>query len=246
MGLQRLANARLENFEWRKIKMAKLKEELLGQLSECVVEMEDEEVVDVAKEYLDSGYEAFDGIMEGLVDGMNKASDLYDEEEYFVTDVLLCSDAMYAGLDVLRPALPEEEDDRIKYKAVIGVVEGDTHDIGKNLVKIMMDTAGFEMIDLGRDVSLEKFVDTAVEQEADLICMSTLMTTTMFGMKTVIDMLEEKGIRNQFKIMIGGSPISQKFADEIGADGYSANAVEAVKLAKRLVGIEDEQEEKVC
>ena len=218
--------------------MARSKEELLEALSECVVEMEDEEVVDVANEYLEAGYPAFDGIMDGLVDGMNKASDLYDAEEYFVTDVLLCSDAMYAGLDVLRPHLPADDTGVEKPKVVIGVVEGDTHDIGKNLVKIMLDTAGFEMYDLGRDVPLDNFVDKAVEVGASIICMSTLMTTTMIGMKTVIDKLKERGIRDQFKIMVGGSPISQKYADEIGADGYSVNAVEAVKLAKRLMGIE--------
>ena len=217
--------------------MARSKEELLEALSECVVEMEDEEVVDVAYEYLEAGYPAFDGIMDGLVDGMNKASDLYDAEEYFVTDVLLCSDAMYAGLDVLRPHLPADDTGVEKPKVVIGVVEGDTHDIGKNLVKIMLDTAGFEMYDLGRDVPLDNFVDKAVEVGASIICMSTLMTTTMIGMKTVIDKLKERGIRDQFKIMVGGSPISQKYADEIGADGYSVNAVEAVKLAKRLMGI---------
>ena len=217
--------------------MARSKEELLEALSECVVEMEDEEVVDVANEYLEAGYPAFDGIMDGLVDGMNKASDLYDAEEYFVTDVLLCSDAMYAGLYVLRPHLPADDTGVEKPKVVIGVVEGDTHDIGKNLVKIMLDTAGFEMYDLGRDVPLDNFVDKAVEVGASIICMSTLMTTTMIGMKTVIDKLKERGIRDQFKIMVGGSPISQKYADEIGADGYSVNAVEAVKLAKRLMGI---------
>ena len=217
--------------------MARSKEELLEALSECVVEMEDEEVVDVANEYLEAGYPAFDGIMDGLVDGMNKASDLYDAEEYFVTDVLLCSDAMYAGLDVLRPHLPADDTGVEKPKVVIGGVEGDTHDIGKNLVKIMLDTAGFEMYDLGRDVPLDNFVDKAVEVGASIICMSTLMTTTMIGMKTVIDKLKERGIRDQFKIMVGGSPISQKYADEIGADGYSVNAVEAVKLAKRLMGI---------
>ena len=217
--------------------MARSKEELLEALSECVVEMEDEEVVDVANEYLEAGYPAFDGIMDGLVDGMNKASDLYDAEEYFVTDVLLCSDAMYAGLDVLRPHLPADDTGVEKPKVVIGVVEGDTHDIGKNLVKIMLDTAGFEMYDLGRDVPLDNFVDKAVEVGASIICMSTLMTTTMIGMKTVIDNLKELGIRYHIKIMVGGSPISQKYADEIGADGYSVNAVEAVKLAKRLMGI---------
>ena len=218
--------------------MARSKEELLEALSECVVEMEDEEVVDVAKEYIDAGYPAFDGIMDGLVDGMNKASDLYDAEEYFVTDVLLCSDAMYAGLDVLKPHLPAEDSSVQKPKVVIGVVEGDTHDIGKNLVKIMLDTAGFEMYDLGRDVPLDHFVDKALEVGASIICMSTLMTTTMVGMKTVIEKLKERGVRDQFKIMVGGSPISQRYADEIGADGYSVNAVEAVKLAKRLMEIE--------
>ena len=217
--------------------MAKSKEELLEKLSECVVEMEDEEVVDVATEYVESGYPALDGIMEGLVDGMNKASDLYDEEEYFVTDLLLCSDAMYSGIDILKPHLPVEENKGEKLKIVIGVVEGDTHDIGKNLVKIMLDTAGFEMYDLGRDVPLDNFVDKAIEVGASLICMSTLMTTTMDGMRIVIEKLKEKGIRDNVKVMVGGSPISQKYANEIGADGYSANAVGAVKLAKRLAGI---------
>ena len=188
------------------------KEELLAKLSECVVEMEDEEVVDVAKEYIESGYPAFDGIMEGLVDGMNKASELYDAEEYFVTDVLLCSDAMYAGLDVLRPHL-ENTDDQT------------------------METAGFEMYDLGRDVPLDQFIEKAKEVDADLICMSTLMTTTMGGMQTVIEKLKDQGIRDQFKVMVGGSPISKKFADDIGAEGYSVNAVEAVKVAKELTGI---------
>ena len=216
--------------------MAKSKE-LLEKLSECVVEMEDEEVVDVANEYVESGYPALDGIMEGLVDGMNKASDLYDEEEYFVTDLLLCSDAMYSGIDILKPHLPVEENKGEKLKIVIGVVEGDTHDIGKNLVKIMLDTAGFEMYDLGRDVPLDNFVDKAIEVGASLICMSTLMTTTMDGMRIVIEKLKEKGIRDNVKVMVGGSPISQKYANEIGADGYSANAVGAVKLAKRLAGI---------
>lgn len=217
--------------------MAEAKEVLLEKLSECVVEMEDEEVTGIAEEYIEAGYPAYDGIMDGLVDGMNKASDLYDEEEYFVTDVLLCSDAMYAGLDVLRPHLPVETANEEKPSAVIGVVEGDTHDIGKNLVKIMMETAGFEMYDLGRDVALDSFVEKAKEVNAKLVCMSTLMTTTMGGMETVVNKLKEAGIRDNVKVMIGGSPISQKFADEIGADSYTVNAVEAVRVAKELVGM---------
>lgn len=216
--------------------MEQKKEELLKRLSDDVLEMEEDDVAEAAREYLEAGYPAFDGIMEGLVDGMNRASQLYEEEEYFVTDLLLCSDAMYIGLDILRPYLPDTSGED-KIKGVIGVVEGDTHDIGKNLVKIMMETAGFDMIDLGRDVPLQKFVDTAKEQDAKLICLSTLMTTTMGGMETVIRLLEEAGIRDQVKVMIGGGPISQKYADKIGADGYSQNAVEAVKLAKNLLNI---------
>ncbi|MDD5874706.1 MAG: corrinoid protein [Eubacteriales bacterium] len=216
--------------------MARTKEELLAKMAEDVVEMEDEDVVDVCQEYIEAGYPAMEGIMEGLVQGMNKASELYDAEEYFVTDVLLCSDAMYAGLDILKPHLPKDESGKAAPKAVIGVVEGDTHDIGKNLVKILMDTNGFDMYDLGRDVPLEKFVDKAEEVGADIIAMSTLMTTTMGGMKKVIEMLNERGIRDKYKVMVGGSPISKKFADEIGADIYTANAVEAAAAAKEAVG----------
>lgn len=213
------------------------REELLKRLSDGVVEMEEDDVIEACNEYVEAGYPILDGIMGGLVDGMNRASQLFDEEEYFVTDILLCSDAMYEGLAVLRPHLPAEEAKKEKLKGVIGVVEGDTHDIGKNLVKIMLETAGFEMIDLGRDVLLQNFVDKAKEVNASFVCMSTLMTTTMGGMNTVVQLLKEAGIREEVKVVIGGGPISQKFSDMIGADGYSPNAVEAVKLVKRLLNI---------
>lgn len=213
------------------------KEELLKRLSDGVVDMEEEDVIETCNEYVEAGHRAFDGIMEGLVDGMNRASQLYEDEEYFVTDILLCSDAMYEGLAVLTPHLSSAEVGVEKPKGVIGVVEGDTHDIGKNLVKIMLETAGFEMFDLGRDVPLQKFVDKAKEVNASFICMSTLMTTTMGGMNTVVKLLKEAGIREQVKVIIGGGPISKKFADMIGADGYSDNAVEAVKLAKKILNI---------
>lgn len=216
--------------------MGKTKEELLEKLAEAVFEMEEEEAVEISREYLAEGYLAFDGIMLGLVEGMNRASILFDEEEYFVTDILLCSDAMYAGLEVLKPYLQEESKGE-KRVGIIGVVEGDTHDIGKNLVKIMLETAGFDMIDLGRDVAPEQFVAAAKEFAAEFVCMSTLMTTTMSVMETVIHLLEEAGIRDQVKVMVGGGPVSQKFAEKIGADGYSQNAVEAVRLAKKLLQI---------
>ncbi len=209
------------------------KEELLKKLSDGVLEMEDELVIETSKEYIANGHPAFEGIMDGLVDGMNRASQLYDEEEYFVTDVLLCSDAMYEGLSILRPYLPEDENQKLKTKGIIGVVEGDTHDIGKNLVKIMLETAGFDMIDLGRDVPLQSFVEKAKEENASFVCMSTLMTTTMNGMGTVVELLKDAGMRDDIKVFVGGGPISKKFSDIIGADGYSSNAVEAVKMVKQ-------------
>ncbi len=212
------------------------KEELISRLSECVVEMEDEAVVDAAKEYLAAGYPALDAVTDGLTDGMNKAGELFDQEEYFVTELLLCADTLYNGLAVLRPYL-NNTNVQMKKKAVIGVVKGDTHDIGKNLVKVMMEAAGFEMYDLGRDVPANCFIEKAQEVGADLICMSTLMTTTMTEMKVVINQLENLGVRDQYKVMVGGGPVSLQYAESIGADGYSVNATEAVQVAKRLTGL---------
>ena len=210
------------------------KEELLKALSDCVVDMEDEEVNDIAKEYVEAGYPAIDGILEGLVDGMNKAAQLYEEEEYYIPELLICSDAMYNGLEILKPYLEQNDTDE-KRKVVIGVVEGDTHDIGKNLVRIMLEAAGYEMYDLGRDVKLESFVEKAKEVGADVVAMSTLMSTTMPGMGKVVDMLKEAGIRDNVKVIIGGAPLSWAYAKKIGADGYSDNAVEAVRLVEDLL-----------
>ena len=218
--------------------MGKSKEELLQLLSDYVFEMEDEDIAEIAQEYIDAGYDPLDGILKGLVDGMNRAGKMYEEEEYFVTDLLICSDAMYNGLEVIKPHLPKDTGQGEKYKCVIGVVEGDTHDIGKNLVKIMLETAGFQMYDLGRDVPLRNFIDKAKEVDADIICLSTLMTTTMSGMKEVVDMLKEENLYGDIKVMIGGGPISQAYCDQIDAHGYSSNAITAVNLARSLVGLE--------
>lgn len=209
------------------------KEKLLAELDRCVLEMEDEAVVDVAKEYIGEGYDAYEGITEGLAKGMEKAGDLYEEEEYFVPELLICSDAMYNGLDVLKPHLVKD-DSKSKCAAIIGVVEGDTHDIGKNLVRIMMETAGFEVHDLGRDVPVAEYIAKAKELGRGLVCMSTLMTTTMNNMEKVIIGLKEAGIRDNFKVMVGGGPLSKSYADKIGADAYTSNAAEAAKRAQEL------------
>ena len=215
--------------------MAASKEDLLQKLSDCVFEMEDEEVVNVAKEYAEAGYDPLEGILKGLVNGINRASDMYEREEYFIPELLICSSAMYNALDVLRPLIPKEKSGG-KCKVVIGVARGDTHDIGKNLVKIMLESANYEVIDLGRDVPVEDFVNTAKREGAKVIGLSTLMSTSMNNLAKVVDMLKQEGIKDQIKVIVGGGPISQSFADKIGADGYSVNATEAVKLVDRLVG----------
>ena len=211
------------------------KTELLKKLSDCVFDMEDEEVVDVVKEYIAAGFDPEEGMLNGLVDGMKRASAMYEEGEYFVPELIVCSDAMYAGIEEFQKYLPESVGTSIG-KVVLGVIEGDTHDIGKNLVKIMLEVGGFDVVDLGRDVPVAKFVDYVKENDADIVGISSLMTTTMPGMEAVIVKLNEAGIRDKVKVMVGGAPVSPAFADKIGADGYSRNAIEAVEVAKKLVG----------
>lgn len=210
------------------------KELLLREMSDAVVEMDEERAVDASHAAVKRKVDAFEAIEKGLAAGMERAGQLFEEEEYFIPELLMCSDAMYAGLDVLKPHLKKTGES--KGKVVIGVVEGDTHDIGKNLVRIMLETGGFEVVDLGRDVPPRNFVDSARETGADIIALSTLMTTTMDGMGQVIQILEDENIRNGVKVIVGGGPISPGFASKIGADGYAANAAEALKLARQLAG----------
>lgn len=209
------------------------KQKLFKEISEAVVEMEDDLAVELCNKSLELLIPAEETIAEGLVAGMDRVGQLYEEQEYFLPEVLTCSDTLNIGLDILKPHIKTETADN-PIKVVIGVVEGDTHDIGKNLVKIMTESAGFEVHDLGRDVPLQDFIDVAEKVGANFICMSTLMTTTMTGMKTVIDMLKARDIREKYKVMIGGGPISQKFADDIGADAYTVDANEAVKRIKKM------------
>ncbi|MGA3128063.1 MAG: corrinoid protein [Candidatus Korobacteraceae bacterium] len=205
-------------------------------LSDAVVEMDEQKVITLSQKVVDQHLSAFEAIDQGLAHGMERAGKLFEDEEYFVPEILLCSDALYAGLDILRPHVEKKADAARIYKVVIGVVQGDTHDIGKNLVKLLTDASGFEIHDLGRDVAPQAFVDKAREVSADVIALSTLMTTTMAGMQSVVEILKTDGVRDQFKVVVGGGPVSKGFADRIGADGYAANAAEAVTLIKSLVG----------
>jgi corrinoid protein of di/trimethylamine methyltransferase len=209
------------------------KEEYFQQLSDAVVNMEEEKAVAIAVQVVEQHIDAFEAIEKGLSDGMTRAGKLYEEEEYFIPELLLCADAMYAGLDVLKPHLKVSGE--AKGKIIIGVVEGDTHDIGKNIVKMMLETAGYQLIDLGRDVPPQRFVTVAKAEQAQMIAAATLMSTTMDKMEHIIKLLETEGLRGKCKVVVGGGPVSPAFAKKIGADAYAENATEAVRITKDLV-----------
>ena len=210
--------------------------ELLEELKEFVVEMEDEDIIETAKEYVEGGYDVNEGV-DALVDGMTEVGQLFAEEEYYVTDVLISADAMNNAMEVFEPLLMDQKKEGSSLgKIVISTVKGDTHDIGKNLVATMLEVGGFEIIDLGRDTPSQEIIDKAVEVDADIIALSALMTTTMTEMKNLIDLLKDQGLRDRFKVMIGGGAVTASYADEIGADAYSKDANEAVIVAKQILG----------
>ncbi|MCC4769948.1 methyltransferase [Methanosarcina sp. DH2] len=208
--------------------------DILNQLAEAVVDGDDDLAEELAQKALNEGVDPYDAIVNGLARGMAIVSDQYEKGEAFVPHLLLASGAMYAGMDILSPEMTKEEG-ALQAVGVIGTIEGDVHDIGKNLVKTMLSAGGFKMIDLGADVPIEKFVETAKEHEADLISMSALMTTTMTNMEKVIEILQEEGIRDSIKIMIGGAPVSEEYASGIGADSTHPDAMHASAWASEAV-----------
>ncbi len=214
--------------------MSDLRNQLHQDLSDAVVELDDQKAADTAHRVVENQLDAYEAVDQGLSAGMGRASQLFDEDVYFVPELLVAADALYAGLDVLRPHI-QVDDHPVKGKVVIGVVEGDTHDIGKNLVRILLEAAGFEVYDLGRDVPPQTFVDRAREVQADIIALSTLMTTTLEGFDEVIRLLKAEGVRDQFKVIVGGAPVTQGYADNIGADGYARDASAAVALVRKLL-----------
>jgi len=209
------------------------KEEVLEKLRTGVVDFQEDDVKDAAQEALDNGFDALEMVMDGLAAGMEIVGDLYDRNEYFVPEVLMCADALYAGLAILRPHIPEKEGG-INAQVVIGSIQGDVHDIGKNLVKMMFDVAGWEIHDLGRDVPLEKFVEEQLNTDSEVVAMSAMMTTTMLGMKKVIKMIKDKN--PNVAIMLGGSPVTQDVANLFGADGYAESAGNAVSEGIKMIG----------
>ena len=176
-------------------------------------------------------YEFIDAFLKSI----REAGDLFEEGEFFLPELMRSAEAMKAGMTIFMPIISKDKEDRALGRVVIGTIEGDIHDIGKTLVASLLSAEGFEVYDLGADVPISTFIDKAVEVDAHLICISALLTTTMVGQKRLIDKLIEKNLRDRFKILIGGAPVSKHWVEEIGADGTAENAVSAVKLARKLV-----------
>jgi len=208
------------------------KNEILKKLAECVVEFDEDGAKKWAQAAVDEGIDALEAIMDGLAVGMETVGELYDQQEYFVPELLMSADALYVGLDILRPHIKKDQVKKMG-QVVIGTVQGDVHDIGKNIIKLMFDVGGFEVHDLGRDVPLEKFVEEQLRTDAEIVAMSAMMTTTMIGMKKVIDLIKAKN--PDVAIMLGGAPITKDMADLWGADGYAESAGNAVQEAIKMI-----------
>jgi corrinoid protein of di/trimethylamine methyltransferase len=209
--------------------------DILERLKNGVIEFEEDDVIETAEEALEIGLDAYKATMDGLAAGMDVVGEYFADGEYFVPEVLMCADALYAGLDILQPHIKVDSEKMVKGTVVIGTVEGDVHDIGKNLVKMMFDIAGFAVHDLGRDVPLDDFVDKYLETDADIVCMSAMMTTTMIGMPVVIEKIRAKN--PNAKIMIGGAPINEDIAEKWGADGTGEDAPNALQEALNMIGV---------
>ena len=214
-----------------------MSEELLTRLTTSMVEGEPDETIDLTRQALSAGLEPMAIINEGLVPGMEVVGDKFQSGEYFLPHLIIAANAMQQAMELLEPELKARQQAfETAGTLVIGSVAGDIHEIGKSLVATMMSASGFQVYDLGVDVPTETFVAKVRETGADLLGLSALLTTTMTGQRQVIEALEEAGIREQVKVLIGGAPVSQEWAEAIGADGYAEDAVGAIELARQLVG----------
>lgn len=188
----------------------------------------------LVQDALDAGYKADEILQEGLISAMSEIGSKFEAGEVYVPEMLISAKSMKFGLELLRPYLVAADVQPVG-KVIIGTVQGDLHDIGKNLVGMMMEGAGFEVIDLGVDVKPEEIIEAIAEHKPNIVAMSALLTTTMGNMKTAITLMEDTGVKNEIKIMIGGAPVTQEYANEIGADGFGMDASQAASLAKKMV-----------
>ena len=209
------------------------RKKILERLAEAVIVGDTEEAANAAQDAIDSGIEPFIAITEGLTKGMDVVGEKFESKEYFLPEVLISADAMYAGLNLLLPLLKTEE--RKKDKIIMGVVEGDIHDIGKNIVKAMLTAGGYEIVDLGKDVATSDFIERAQKERASVIAMSTMMTPTLMSLQDVENQLQQKGLKENVKTIIGGGSVTEDFKAKIGSDAYGKDAMEAVSKVKLLL-----------
>jgi len=212
-------------------------EQLFEEMKNSVLEGEEKEAAELAQKALDSGMDPVAVMDKGFLKGINEAGKLYEEGEFFLPELVCAADAMKAALEVLDEELKKCADNNTKTgKVVLATVQGDVHDIGKTIVGAMMTANGYEVYDLGSDVPNEKVLSAIDDVKPDIVGLSALLTTTMEQQKNVIEMIREAGKRDEVKIMVGGAPVSRQWSEKIGADGYSDNAIDAVKMAGILIG----------
>ncbi len=212
-----------------------MSKEIFNKLQEAVIVGEPEDAVKFAKQALDEKVDPLECINEGLMPGIQKVGELFSTGEYFLPELIIGADAMKAALDILEPALVGGQERDVVGRVVLGTVEGDLHEIGKTLVGTMLTANGFKVTDIGVDQSPEAFLQAIKDNKADIVGASALLTTTMLQQKKIIEALEGAGIRDQVKVMIGGAPVTDRYAEEIGADGYAEDAISAVDIAYRLM-----------
>jgi 5-methyltetrahydrofolate--homocysteine methyltransferase len=210
--------------------------ELLQEIANCIINGKAPDTEKLVQQALDSNIPVKDILNQGLIAAMDVVGEKFKNNEFYVPEVLIAARAMKTGMKLLKPRFAESGVEPIA-KLALGTVKGDLHDIGKNLVAMMLEGAGFEIIDLGVDVAPEKFVAAIKDQNANVVGMSALLTTTMLNMKSAIEKLKNDGIRDNVKVVIGGAPVTQSYADEIGADGYAADAATAVTVVKKLLNL---------
>jgi corrinoid protein of di/trimethylamine methyltransferase len=215
-----------------------MSDELFNAMRQSIVDGDAEQAEALARQSLEQGIDPLDAINQGFVNGVNYVGQQFGCGEMFLPDLVLAGEAMKAAVAVLEPEMQKRGSQRqMLGRVVLGTVKGDIHEIGKTLVATMLSASGFQVYDLGVDVPFEKFAQKAREVSADIVGVSALLTTTMTGQKSVIEALEDVGLRPRVKVMVGGAPVTRSWAAEIGADGYSEDAIGAVAEAKRLMGV---------
>lgn len=210
------------------------KEQLIKEAAKSIIDADKAKAKELAKGAIAAGMDPLEVIDEGFSVGIAKVGDLFGRGELFLPELILSAEAMKVATDILSAALPQGA--KRRGKVVIGTAQGDIHDIGKSMVVSFLQANGFEVYDVGRDVETQKFIDKAQEVDADIIGMSALLTTTMSGQKTLIEELKKAGLRDRFKVMVGGAPATQRWADRIGADAYGVDAADAAEKAMKLLG----------